>query len=87
MVKDPLLFFILDSPATKSTSTTKASPSLLSFLEDIVPYFYTKASEKEIDDKTVGDSAATLLDGDGGKIEVRDTGSQAGGQIYPQIRR
>ena len=56
---------------------------LMSFLGDIVPYFHATASE-EIDDKTVGDNAATLLDGDGGKIQPRDTGSQ---QIHPQIRR
>ena len=80
MVKQPLLFFILDSPATESTSTTKALPSLLmSFLGDIVPYFHTTASEEERDDKTVGDSATTLLDGDAGEIEPQDTGSQAGG--------
>ena len=101
MVKDRLLFFILDLLGTESTSTTipdtlateftgttKAWPSfLMSFPGDLVPYFHTTGSEEEIDDKTVGDSAATLLDGDGGEIEPRETGSQAGGEIYPQIRR
>ena len=74
MVKDPLLFLILDPQVTESTSTTKAFPSfLMSFQGDLVPYFHTTASEEEIVDKTVGDSAATLLDGDGGEIEPRET--------------
>ena len=55
----------------------------MSFLGDLVPYFHTTASDEEKDDKT----AATLVDGDGEEIEPRDTGSQAGGQIYSQIRR
>ena len=59
----------------------------MGFLGDLVPYFHTTASEEERDDKTVGDSAATLVDGDGGEIEPRDTDSQAVGEIHPQIRR
>ena len=84
-----LLIFIIPHPqAPVSTSTNEASPSLLiSFLGDLVPYFHTTASEEERDDKTVGDSAATLVDGDGEEIELRDTGSQAVGEIHPQIRR
>ena len=71
----PLLLFIPDTQATEFTSTTKAWPSLLmSFLGDLVPYFHTTANEEEKDDKT----AATLVYGDGGEIEPRDTGSQAG---------
>ena len=88
MVMLLLLIFIVDPQATESTSTTEASPSLMmSFLGDLVPYFHTTASEEERDDKTVVDSAATLVDGDGGEIVPRDTGSQAVGQIHPQIRR
>ena len=69
-----LLFFIPD-------------PLLMNSLGDLVPYFRTTASEEEIDDKTVVDSVMTLVDGDGGEIEPLHTGSQAGGQIHPQIRR
>ena len=53
----------------------------MSFLGDLVPYFHTTGSEEERDDKTVEDSVATLLDGDGGEMNPRDTGSQVGGQI------
>ena len=59
----------------------------MSFLGDLVPYFHTTASEEGRDDKTVGDSAATLVDGDGGEIVPRDTGNQAAGKIHPQMRR
>ena len=82
-----LLFFISDPQATASTSTTEASPSLLmSFLGDLVPYFHTTASEQESGDKTVGDSDATLVDGDGGDIELCNTGSEGDREIQFQIR-